>query len=122
MQVAGMSLQCWILGSAVVGTLVLPFVLAVLYDLYSLLPACNKRPVARRLRNCPYGLSWVWMGWGSVTYEMVTNALFFYLFLPTKVSIYPCYAFSRTWELTWSDTQRQSDGRALPVTGLAPII
>ena len=112
MQVAGMSLQCWILGSAVVGTLVLPFVLAILYDLYSLLPACNKRPVARRSRSCPYGLSWVWhgRGWGSVTWEMVTSALFFYLFLPTKVSIYPCYAFSRTWELTWSVFQLHGRG------------
>ena len=119
-----MSLQCWILGGAVVGTLVLPFILAFLYDLYSLLPACNKRPVSRRARNCPYGLSWIWGGWGSVTYEMVTGALWFYLFLPTKVSIYPCYAFSRTWELTWGNKPSETlysltshkDAKALEAT------
>jgi len=107
---AGMSLQCWILGAAVIGTLVLPFVLAILFDIYSFLPACNKRPVSRRLRNCPYGLSFVWRGqrWGSVTWEMVTSALWFYLFLPTKVSIYPAYAFSRTWELTWGNKPSDS--------------
>jgi hypothetical protein len=107
-EIDGMSLQCWILGGAVVGTLVLPFALAILYDLYSLLPALNKRPVSRRARNCPYGLSWIWAGWGSITFEMLTSCIFFYLFLPTKVSIYPCYSFSRTWELTWGN--KPSDG------------
>jgi len=38
-----------------------------------------------------------------VTWEMVSSAAWFYLFLPTKVSIYPAYAFSRTFELSWGN-------------------
>jgi hypothetical protein len=108
MEVGGMSLQCWILGGAVVGTILLPFLLALLFDLYSIMPALNKRPVSRRQRNCPYGLSFLCRGWGSVTLEMLSSCIFFYAFLPTKVSVYPAYAFSRTWELTWGNKPSDS--------------
>jgi hypothetical protein len=103
-------LKCLALGGAVVGSACLPFVLAILHDLHNLTPSLlYTQRSGRDNAQSPfrYSLVWTWAG-TPVIWEMCCSVLAFYLYLPTKVSVYPAYSFSRCWELTWGNKPSDS--------------
>lgn len=132
------SSDCRWIGLSAVCVFGIPFLLALLHDVYTLLPALERVPLpskenARRHQQTDSNSSdpvadsesavkrlsflpllsvrfrWEFAGTPSII-TMLCSLLPFYLYLPTRGSYLTSYAYSRVWELTWGSKPSDPSG------------
>ena len=138
------STDCRWIGLTAICVFGIPFLLAVLHDIYTLLPALERVPLkenarrqhdtdsasggtvteaapVRRLSFLPLlsvRIRWEWAGTPS-SVTMLFSLIPFYLYLPTRGSYLTSYAYSRVWELTWGSKPSDPSGPQAGASGSA---
>jgi cellulose synthase/poly-beta-1,6-N-acetylglucosamine synthase-like glycosyltransferase len=107
--------QCWSLLTLIVAFLAIPFVLAIIMDVYYFLPKLlfhkkynnlsdPTKPTQRGLQlHCLSFPSPRTLFKLSATVRMIRFAVGYFLMLPTLTMMLPVYAFCKTHELTWGN-------------------
>jgi cellulose synthase/poly-beta-1,6-N-acetylglucosamine synthase-like glycosyltransferase len=93
----------------VLGT-VLPFVLALLTDIYTFSPTCFW-PTSKIVKpSCTVSLTQLYTH--SAFIKMIITALPFFFFLPSLAGFVYLYSYCRTWELTWGNRPSVGHGQS----------